>query len=223
MQPSEFFHKFTSRYLWLNLAAMAAVVVALVVGVSVATNIYTHHGEELRLPDVRRHSYESAARLLSGYGLQVVVTDTGYVKTLPAGAVIEQQPEPGTRMKSGRTVYLTINATGAPTLPLPDLVDNSSLREAQAKLLAMGFRLSEPQYVAGEKDWVYGILADGRSVAAGTRVRAECILTIQVGNGQRDDADTIYTVDTPAPDDDPFGGVMTEEHQGRGDDFEVVE
>ena len=51
MTFKEFFHKLTSRYLWGNLIAMALVLVALVLGLFLFLNAYTHHGETVVVPD----------------------------------------------------------------------------------------------------------------------------------------------------------------------------
>lgn len=197
MAPSDFFQKLTSRYLWLNLAGMLALIVALCVAAQLLMGVYTHHGESIALPDVRNHSYESAVTVLEDLGMETQVTDTGYVKTLPPGTILEMLPAPGTMVKSGRIVYLTVNAESTPTLALPDIIDNSSLREARAKLISMGFKVGEPQYVFGERDWVYGVLVNGHNVTAGQRISIEATLTIQVGNGQRDAADSVFMTDAP--------------------------
>ena len=169
---------------------MALVTVLAVVGVIIGLNIYTHHGENIMVPDVRHHSESDATQVLEELGLQVVVNDTGYVKNLPPGVVLEQSPANGVYVKSGRLVYITINALSTPTIALPDVIDNSSLREAQAKLKALGFKLGEPQYVTGEKDWVYGVKVRGRNVSTGDRISVEDIVYIQVGSGIRDVTDT---------------------------------
>ena len=38
------------------------------------------------------------------------------------------------------------------------------MRQAQARLLAAGFKLSENEHIAGEKDWVYGVKYKGRTL-----------------------------------------------------------
>ena len=191
MQPKEFFQKLTSRYLWLNLLAMGLLVVLLAIGVHVALNLYTHHGETVSVPDVRKQSFESAVRTMEARGLTVEVNDTGYVKSLPPGTILEQLPAAGTRVKTGRVIYVTINATDSPTLALPDIIDNSSLREAQAKLSSMGFKLGSPKLVPGEKDWVYGVLCRGRRVSAGERVSIDHPLTLMIGSGEYDSDEEI--------------------------------
>ena len=215
MKSSEFAGKFKSRYLWGNLAAMAAVVVLLCTGIKYGLDLYTHHGESIPIPNIVHRSYADAERILDDAGLQIQVTDTGYVKSLPPDCILAQSPDAGERVKAGRIVYVTINSPHTPTLVLPDIIDNSSLREAMAKLTAMGFKLGQPQYINGEKDWVYGILVRGRHVATGDRISVEDQVIIQVGNGLRDASDSVNYVDPVYP----------ESHDDQSDmmeDFEEV-
>lgn len=215
MKSSDFFGKLTSRYLWGNLAAMLAVIVALCVGVKFGLDAYTHHGEEIPIPDVRHKLFSDAEHIMQNAGLTIVVNDTGYVKTAAPDAILTQSPEPGVKVKSGHIVYVTINSPHTPTISLPDVIDNSSLREAMAKLTAMGFRLGQPQYIPGEKDWVYGITVRGKSVVAGDRIAIDAPLVIQVGNGLRSDADSVDYID-------PFGEGDIEMMEGDVDEFEEV-
>lgn len=220
MTISEFFNKFKSGYLWGNLVAMAAVVAVLCVGVKYSIDVYTHHGEAIAIPDLRHKKLADAEHLLANLGLEIEVADTGYVKTLPADCILEQSLEAGYRVKAGHTVYVTINSPHTPTLTVPDVIDNSSLREAMAKLTAMGFRLGPPEYVAGEADWVYGILAGGRHVVAGDKVSIEQTVIIQVGNGQRDIEDSVNYIDPEIPAEEELSEEA--EEQADVDNFEVV-
>ena len=211
MSIKEFIGKFKSMKLWGNLMAMAMVIVALAIGFKFAVDIYTHHGEAVTIPNLTHKTFENSEHVLSQLSLNIEVSDTGYIKTLPPGCILEQYPAPGERVKPGRTVFVTINATHTPTIALPDVIDNCSLREAMAKLTAMGFKLNPPQFVPGEKDWVYGILVNGRHVAYGDRIPVDARLVIQAGKG---DVDEFQEVGAPAeeehakkkeePEEDPF-------------------
>lgn len=220
MTSSEFINKFKSKYLWGNLMAMVVVLALLCVGVKYGIDLYTHHGEAIAIPDIRHKSFADAQRILDDAGLEIEVTDTGYVRNLPPDCILEQSPAPGERVKSGHVIYVTINAGHTPTITIPDVIDNSSLREAMAKLTAMGFKLGPPQYIPGEEDWVYGILVKGRHVVAGDKVSIDAVLTIQVGNGQRDAGDSVDFIDPVNHHDD-----FEEKEEGGGSDddgFEVV-
>ncbi|MCR5077642.1 MAG: PASTA domain-containing protein [Prevotella sp.] len=190
MTSREFFHKFNSTYIWGNILAIVIIVLLLAIGVRYGLDFYTHHGESIVVPDVIHKQYDEAVDIMDKVGLTIEVTDTGYVKSLPPDCILEQSPAGGKRIKSTHVIYVTINAASAPTLIIPDIIDNNSLREAQAQLLSMGFKVGEPEYIPGEKDWIYGILVNGRHVQAGDRVPADAAIVLQVGDGTRELTDT---------------------------------
>lgn len=216
MKPSAFFSKFKSLYLWGNLLAMAVVVVAIVVGIKIGLDVYTHHGEEVVVPDIENKALGDARHLLGSVGLGIAVSDTGHVKRLPEDCVLKQSIEAGSKVKAGRVVSVTINSHNAQMLTIPDIIDNCSWREAKIKLTAMGFKVGNPRYIPGEGDWVYGITVRGRDVTTGQKVSADDVLTVQVGDGtSHDDESEVTTYD----EDYDVGGMMTADDAG---DFEAV-
>ena len=108
---------------------------------------------------------------------------------------------------------MIVNAAHSPMITLPDIIDNSSLREAMAKLSAMGFKVGKPEYIPGERDWVYGVTVRGRQVVAGDRISVDDVVTVQAGSGIRDESDSIEYVDI-----DDFEPV----NEGDVDEFQVV-
>lgn len=186
MKAKEFFGKFCSKFLIGNLLAMALVVIAVMFGVKYGLEWYTHHGEGIDVPKIEGMLYHEARILIEENKLDIVVSDSGFNKRLPADCILAQNPGPGTQVKEGHTVYVTVNSPASPSFAIPDVVDNSSFREAEAKLMAIGFKLLPPKYIAGEKDWVYGILCRGRRVSTGDHVSIDHPLTLIVGNGQYD-------------------------------------
>lgn len=183
MKAKEFFGKFASLFLWGNLLAMALVVLVLGLAVKYGLDAYTHHGEGVRVPKLEGMLYANARSLIESDGLRIMVSDSGYNKRFAANSVLAQSPNAGSFVKEGHVVYVTVNSPSSPTFAIPDVVDNSSYREAEAKLTALGFKLLSPQYVSGEKDWVYGILCRGRKVSTGDYVSIESPLTLLIGSG----------------------------------------
>ena len=157
MKVREFFRAVFSRYLLANLLAMVAVGVFIVFLISEGLNIYTRHGEEITVPSLRGMSMERARLTLEQEGLKCVVTDSGYIASKKPGVVLDQSVAAGSRVKAGREVDITVNAASPPTIVMPDIVDNSSMREAESRLRAMGFSLAPSQHVIAEREWVYGI------------------------------------------------------------------
>lgn len=197
MKAKEFLGKLFRNYIVRHLMAMVLVVVLLCIGLGFGLDYYTHHGEAIPVPDLKGQSYEKAYRLLEAKGLKIVVNDSGYNKQLPANSILAQTPAFGQKVKQGHIIYVTVNSPHSPTFTIPDIVDNSSLREAEARLTAIGFRLTPPQKITGEKDWLYGILCRGRRVANGDRVSIDEPLTLIVGCGYLDESDSIEYVGQP--------------------------
>ena len=189
--------KLASAYVWGNVLAVLIVVAFLCIGVRAGLQYYTHHGESIVIPNLIHMQYDDAEDKLSELGLQIVVSDTGYIKTLPPDCILEQSPLNGKRVKSGHVIYVTINSAGAPTLVVPDIVDNGSFREASAMLAAMGFKVGEPEWIPGEKDWIYDLKIGGRSVKAGERIPTDAKLVMVVGDCTRNISDSLM-FDNPA-------------------------
>jgi beta-lactam-binding protein with PASTA domain len=127
--------------------------------------------------------YDKARLLLEDYDLKISVADSGFNKKLPADIILAQTPGATAKVKAGHVVYVTVNSPSSPMVTIPDIIDNSSLREAEAKLAALGFHLLPPKEIVGEKDWVYGIISRGRRVGTGDRVSTDAPLTLIVGSG----------------------------------------
>ena len=178
MTIKDFFSFRQNRFFWANILAMAVVVVGLLFGVLKGLDIYTRHGEAVIVPDVKGMGVEEAEKMFRNRGLVCIVSDSSYVKTLPAGCILEYNPAAGQKVKEGRTIYLTINTIEVPLHIVPDVADNSSLRQAEARILASGFKLAEIQY-------------KGRQLSIGEKVPTGAVLTLMVGDGGALKADSL--------------------------------
>ena len=211
MTSRDFFRKLFSRWVWVNILAMALVVIALITGVKYGLNAYTHHGEAILVPNFRGMNIEEARKLMNSYGVNIEVSDSGRNKTLPADCILLQNPVGGSHVKSGRTVYVTINSLSSPMVAIPDIIDNSSLREAESKLRSLGFTLLSPKYVEGEKDWIYGIICRGKNLSTGEKVATDVPIALVVGSGAYEDDEQL-----------DFVGADGGDTPGSQDDFEIV-
>ena len=162
----DFFSFKQNRFFWLNIIGMVVVILAAIGGTLFWLDAYTHHGQSYLVPNVKHKSLEQAQLLLQNQNMQGVVVDSTYVKELSPGIILEQKPEGGE----------------VPRVRIPDIIDNSSVRQAAAKLKAMKFKLTEPELVPGEQDWVYGIKYRGKSLKSGDKVPFEAVLTLCIGN-----------------------------------------
>lgn len=177
-----FFSFKNNRFFWINIIAMIVVLATICYGTLYWLDTYTHHGESYVVPNVKNKTLAEANRMLAGQLINGTVVDSTYIKGARAGIVLDQAPTAGSRVKQGRTVYLTVTTSSVPLIALPDLIDNSSLRQAAAKLKSIGFKLTEPELIAGEQDWVYGIKYKGKDLMSGDKVPHEALLTLCVGS-----------------------------------------
>ena len=146
-------------------------------------SLYTHHGETITVPNVVGQKVNAAAAKLEGLNLCLEVVDTTYNKTKPDGVIVSQTVMPNRAVKAGRVVGVVINSTSAKMIPMPDIGGNCSYNEARARLIAMGFKLGDTEYITGDAEWVYSVKANGKAVPAGTRVSIETPIILVVGDG----------------------------------------
>lgn len=179
--------KIFNRVVLFNLLGMLLFVILATVGAWYATKAYTHHGEIIQVPDVTGIHHSNAKLMLEQYELTAIVSDSGYNRNLAVGNVLLQTPQAGTEVKSGRKVYLTINAGSGPTLTMPDIADNCDVYEAEIRLRTMGFKIGPKEYVKGDKDWIVGVKCRGRMVKGGEKVPAEAPIVLMVGNDLTED------------------------------------
>lgn len=180
----DFFSFKKNRAFWLNLIAMPIVVLAIIFGVLHWLDDYTHHGQSIIVPNVKGLPFKQAEAEFNKKNLKAVVIDSNFVKGMPAGAVLEQKPSSGAKVKTGRTVYLTINTAEMPRVAIPDIIDNSSYRQAEARLRALGFKLTAPEIISGEKDWVYAVKYMEKELTNGEKIPRESVLTLVIGNDE---------------------------------------
>jgi len=165
-----------------NLIAMVLVGIALCIGLWMWMVRYTMHGESVEVPEVKGMMLGDAEYALSELDLVMVVVDSAYVRQQPAGIVLEQKPASGSRVKSGREIYLTINQKQTPTNTIPDIAGNCSRREAEARLRALGFKIGPMEFVPGDPDWVIALKVNGREVYTGERVPCDAPVVLVIGN-----------------------------------------
>jgi len=183
---------------WVNIVLMGVVLVGVPLGAFYALDQFTLHGEKIEVPQVVGRSAFDATGQLEAAGLRVEIADSMYSAKAKPGAVIEQTPRGGSQVKSGRIIYLTINLKGEPMVKFPDIVRNSSLREAEAQLKVLGFSLTPPERVEGQpRDFVVGVRQGARDLYAGQMVSRDRALTILAGAGESDslEMDTLYNVE----------------------------
>jgi beta-lactam-binding protein with PASTA domain len=140
------FLKFLTTKLFLkNLLYAIGISIVIFFGSLIWLRIYTHHGQALTVPDLTGLSPEEALVVIQPKKLRLSVTDSVFYKELPRGTIVKQNPEPGSRVKEQRTIYITLNAVNPERVPMPT-VTGVSLRQARAILETYRLNLGKISY-----------------------------------------------------------------------------
>lgn len=152
---------------------------------SVFLNIYTRHGDAQIVPDIiGKIANEELEDLLDDRSLRLYVADCTYIKGMAPLQVIEQDPPPLSKAKSGRKIYVTINAVEPPLTVFPDITD-VSLHNAQMTLNNLGLDVAETVYVPDiAKDAVLYFEMDGQRIKPGASIHKGSKITLFVGDGK---------------------------------------
>lgn len=176
---------------------MVALVVAIPLAVLGWLDDYTLHGKVIEVPNVCGKSLDAGAQMLNEKLLGYEIVDYKYQKGAAENEILEQRPVGAAKVKKGRKIHLTLNSGKEPTILLPDVIDNCSLREAVARLRAAGFKLTEHVTVAGEKDWVYSVIRGTDTLKTASQVPLGSTLTLVIGSGdEKEKVDDVLVDDS---------------------------
>ena len=151
---------------------------------------WTEHGKYKEVPDVKGLSYDAAVEKIALAGLGCELSDSLYDSSSKPGTVLEQSPKKNSKVKSNRTIYLTVNAFAPKLITVPKLTD-VSLRQAEAALVGLGIKNVKVEYVPSEyKDLVLKAKFNGVELRYGSRIPVSATVTLEVGEGSSIDVDT---------------------------------
>ena len=172
---------FFSHWIVRNLLICVFLVVAMIAGAMIFLNIVTKHNKELIVPDFSNMTVAEAEAAAAEALMRVEVTDSVFVKRMRKGAVRDQNPAPGSRVKEGRRVSLTINALNSKKVTMPNLV-GLSMRQALAELQSRGLvvgKLISVQDLATNN--VIRQLRGNRQIEPGESVDSGTVIDIVLG------------------------------------------
>lgn len=177
---------FFGHWIVRNLLAALTVVVLMIVGAMIFLNVATKHNQELSVPDLSNLSVEEAALVAEQAQMRIDVTDSVFVRRMKRGAVYRQNPVPGSKVKSGRRIALTINAVNAKEITMPNLIGYST-RQAKVELLSRGLVLGRLIYVHDmATNNVLRQLHRNKDIDPGVMVESGAVVDLVVGLNSTD-------------------------------------
>lgn len=173
----------THRSFGVNLLAAIILIALVAYAFFQSLDYLTRHGQTIEVPNVIHQKINAANKLLTSRGFDPVVQDSAYIDSLPPFVVIDQKPDGSSIVKTGRTVYLTLNKRVPPKTAMPGLV-SYSFRSAKMTLQTQQLKLGDTIYRPDiAKDAVLEQLYQGKPIQAGTLIPEGSHITLVLGSG----------------------------------------
>ncbi|MBF6628460.1 MAG: PASTA domain-containing protein [Proteiniphilum sp.] len=146
-------------------------------------SIYTRHGQNVVVPALEGLQVREANTILNARGLHAEVVDSIYSSDAVPGAIFDQTPKGGNKVKEGRSIYITIYSKSPQQVAVPGLVDYST-RQATALLNSMGFTRMTIEEVPSEyTGLVIAVKYRGKTLSPDEKIPAGSPITLVVTSG----------------------------------------
>ncbi len=143
----------------------------------------TNHGKSVAVPDLTGLTMADAEKKLDKLSLELAINDSAYSESAPALSILKQFPQSGEDVKEGRVIYVSINRTTPPTLPMPNLIEGS-LINAEAIIKSNELRKGRVIYEPSPfHNFVKDMRYNGKPIEAGTRIPKGATIDLVVGDG----------------------------------------
>jgi len=144
---------------------------------------YTKHGETITVPDLIGQNIEDLEEEVIKRKLRYEVNDSVFSQTDPPLTILRQYPKPGSKVKEGRKILISVNRVLPPTIPLPAVVDRP-LSELKIVLQNNDLKINMikaenyPHY-----NLVLRVELNGKTINPGQPIPKGSALDIVVGDG----------------------------------------
>ncbi len=180
---------FASKIFWLNIFAAIVAIIALLWGVLFFVQQYSRHGESQTVPNLIGKTTLEAMQELDNLDLEYAVMDSTFDPDERPLSVISQDPIPDSKVKSGRTIYVTINMTTAPKTEIPNFEVGTSYISVREILESHGLKVGDIIYKPFEYKDVYldmKVHGDRKSLKPGSFIPKGTKIDLILGNGLGD-------------------------------------
>ena len=146
---------------------------------------YTRHGQEISVPDLTNLFYEDARDKMSKLGLEIIEESKKFDRSniYPIGVIMSQNPKPGSKVKTGRRIYVIVSK-GEPIIEMPDLLKRSE-RNAIFTLQNKGLELGQVSYDFSE--YYPAGQVSYQSIMPGREIKPATIVDLKISLGNYPD------------------------------------
>lgn len=148
--------------------------------------ITTKHGDFIVVPNLEGKTVAQIDDQLSELNLKYVISDSGnYNPEFKVNSVLDQLPKANSKVKEGRKIYLTVNASDFEMVEIPK-VTRVTVRQARKTIESLGFIFGDIEYVDDiARDEVISIFSDGVELNEGDFLKRTSVIDFKLGNGKQ--------------------------------------
>tara|TARA_B100000676_G_C17657817_1_gene619889 strand:+ start:135 stop:686 length:552 start_codon:yes stop_codon:yes gene_type:complete len=146
----------------------------------------TRHGDFIVVPDLIGKNIDEFESELGELDLQYIISDSGnYNPEFKINSVLDQLPAANAKVKQGRKIYLTLNASDFEMVEIPKIT-GITVRQARKTIESLGFIFGEIEYVDDiARDEVISISHDGNELNEGDYLKRTSVIDFELGNGKQ--------------------------------------
>lgn len=161
------------------------VVLVLCFGLIKWLDVRTNHGEEIEVPDLTKLTFVQAREKLEALGLAYQINDIlNFNKEFPPNSIVEQDPTAFSKVKSGRKIYIKLNAATYEMVQIPEL-KGLTYRQVLPTLIALGLEEGRVTYKPHfAEDVVLELQHKGKVLKAGDKVMRTSKIDLVLGDGK---------------------------------------
>lgn len=173
----------THKSLWVNILTAIVFSLLLIFLFFSSLDWMTGYGQYEKVPDVTGQNIVAAQKILEDKGFEIEIQDSIYVDSIAMSAVIKQSPDADATVKTGRTIYLTVNRSVPPLVDMPNLI-GFSIRSAEMYMKSLGFKLGTVSYRPDiARNSVLEIIYNDQNIKPGTKIPAGSTISFVLGSG----------------------------------------
>jgi beta-lactam-binding protein with PASTA domain len=157
---------------WLLNIGLGLIALAVLIWIGlVSLGFYTRQNVSVEVPNLKGVDIQEAEMKMKEAGLRLEISDSVYSEDIKKGAITEQDPRPGDKVKPNRIIYVVLNGLDKPKVKMPMLVDQS-LTLAKAILKSNGLVLGTVKFIPDDigNNLVLTQSIDGHDVPAGKMI-----------------------------------------------------
>lgn len=172
-----------SRTFWIQVGLAVVAVALLLTLTNWLLGHYTTSGRTVVVPQLAGQLQSEVEAEVRNGDLRLQLMDSLYRADVRPGAIVDQVPAAGKKVKKGRTIYITINAFSKEMTTMPSLV-NFSFRNARVNLQNAGLELGRVDSIPSPYDGlVLKQMSGGRDIEAGAKLPKGSVVNLVVGYG----------------------------------------